>query len=151
MIVFRSLAQSCNDYCRHLLAVIWIIEQTFLLKIEQQERPRYDWKAKWVMRGESADTTPEERQHATKGTGAGEMCFTPATEPPDAVKVKVAPVLNWLSAASWRHDRLCGLVVRVLGYRSGGPGSILGTTKKNSSGYGTGSTQPREYNWGATW
>jgi hypothetical protein len=25
---------------------------------------------------------------------------------------------------------LCGLVVRVLGYRSGGPGSIPGTTKK---------------------
>jgi hypothetical protein len=48
------------------------------------------------------------------------------------------------------HDRLCGLVVRVLGYRSGGPGSILGTIKK-SNGSGTGSTQPREYNWGATW
>jgi hypothetical protein len=28
------------------------------------------------------------------------------------------------------HDRLCGLVVRVLGYRSGGPGSIPGTTKR---------------------
>jgi hypothetical protein len=28
------------------------------------------------------------------------------------------------------QDRLCGLVVRVLGYRSGGPGSIPGTTKK---------------------
>jgi hypothetical protein len=27
-------------------------------------------------------------------------------------------------------DRLCGLVVRVLGYRSGGPVSILGTTRK---------------------
>jgi hypothetical protein len=27
-------------------------------------------------------------------------------------------------------DRLCGLVVRVLGYRSGGPGSIPGITKK---------------------
>jgi hypothetical protein len=26
-------------------------------------------------------------------------------------------------------DRLCGLVVRVLGYRSGGPGSIPGTPK----------------------
>jgi hypothetical protein len=26
--------------------------------------------------------------------------------------------------------RLCGLVVRVLGYRSGDPGSIPGTTKK---------------------
>jgi hypothetical protein len=48
-------------------------------------------------------------------------------------------------------DRLCDLVVRVLGYRSGGPGSIPGTTKKKSSGSGTGSTQPREYNWVATW
>jgi hypothetical protein len=27
-------------------------------------------------------------------------------------------------------DRLCGLVVRVLGYRSEGPGSIPGTTRK---------------------
>jgi hypothetical protein len=35
-------------------------------------------------------------------------------------------------------DRLCGLVVRVLGYRSGGPGSIPGTTGKKSSGSGTG-------------
>jgi hypothetical protein len=27
------------------------------------------------------------------------------------------------------YGRLCGLVVRVLGYRSGGPGSIPGTTR----------------------
>jgi hypothetical protein len=27
-------------------------------------------------------------------------------------------------------DRLCGLVVRVLGYRSGCPGSVPGTTRK---------------------
>jgi hypothetical protein len=27
-------------------------------------------------------------------------------------------------------DRLCGLVVRVLGYRSGGPGSVPGTIRK---------------------
>jgi hypothetical protein len=27
-------------------------------------------------------------------------------------------------------DRLCDLVVRVRGYRSGGPGSIPGTTRK---------------------
>jgi hypothetical protein len=47
-----------------------------------------------------------------------------------------------------RTDRLCGLVVRVLGYRSGGPGSIPGTTrfsgekeKENISGSGTGSTR----------
>jgi hypothetical protein len=31
-------------------------------------------------------------------------------------------------------DRLCGLVVRVLGYRSGGPGSIPGTTTKKIVG-----------------
>jgi hypothetical protein len=49
-------------------------------------------------------------------------------------------------------DRFCGLVVRVLGYRSGGPGSIPGTTKnKKIRGSETGSTQPREYNWEATW
>jgi hypothetical protein len=35
----------------------------------------------------------------------------------------------------WREtDRLCGLVVRVLGYRSGGPSSIPGTTKKKVVG-----------------
>jgi hypothetical protein len=28
------------------------------------------------------------------------------------------------------NDRLCGLQVRVLGYRSGGPGSIPDTTRK---------------------
>jgi hypothetical protein len=56
---------------------------------------------------------------------------------------------GWLQRDS---DRLCGLVVRVFGYRSGGPGSIPGTTrfsggggKENSSGSGTGPTQPREY------
>jgi hypothetical protein len=29
----------------------------------------------------------------------------------------------------FEEDRLCGLVVRVLGYRSGGPGSIPGITR----------------------
>jgi hypothetical protein len=33
-----------------------------------------------------------------------------------------------------RKDRLCGLVVRVLGYRSGGPGSIPDNTKKKVVG-----------------
>jgi hypothetical protein len=31
-------------------------------------------------------------------------------------------------------DRLCGLVVRVLGHRSGGQGSIPGTTEKKLVG-----------------
>jgi hypothetical protein len=31
-------------------------------------------------------------------------------------------------------DHLCGIVVRVLGYRSGGPGSIPGTTRKKVVG-----------------
>jgi hypothetical protein len=33
-------------------------------------------------------------------------------------------------------DRLCGLVVRVLGYRSRGPGSIPGTTSFSGGGGG---------------
>jgi hypothetical protein len=33
-----------------------------------------------------------------------------------------------------QRDSLCSLVVRVLGYRSGGPGSIPGTTKKKVVG-----------------
>jgi hypothetical protein len=41
-----------------------------------------------------------------------------------------------------RNDRLCGLVVRVPGYRFRGSGSIPGATRLS----GTGSTQPREYN-----
>jgi hypothetical protein len=37
---------------------------------------------------------------------------------------------NFLIYLRVRHsDRLCGLVVRVLGYRSGGAGSIPGTTR----------------------
>jgi hypothetical protein len=47
-------------------------------------------------------------------------------------------------------DRLCGLV-RAPDYRSKGPGSIPGATNfLRSSGSGTESTQPREYNCGAT-
>jgi hypothetical protein len=33
-------------------------------------------------------------------------------------------------------DRLCGLVVRALGYRSGGSGSIPGTTRFSGGGGG---------------
>jgi hypothetical protein len=57
----------------------------------------------------------------------------------------VKEMYKWKLIAS-RPDRLFGLVVRVLGYRSGGSGSIPGTTRKSSSGSGTGSTQPCEYN-----
>jgi uncharacterized membrane protein YgcG len=61
----------------------------------------------------------------------------------------------------WLHGLFTFISVRVGpplwsgGQRSGGPGSIPGTTRfsggGSSSGSGTGSTQPREYNWGATW
>jgi hypothetical protein len=43
-------------------------------------------------------------------------------------------------------DRLCGLVVRIPDYRSRDAGSILIAARFRSSGSGTGSTQPREYN-----
>jgi hypothetical protein len=38
-----------------------------------------------------------------------------------------------IKAYSGVVDRLCGLVGRVLGYRSGGPGSIPGTTRKKKN------------------
>jgi hypothetical protein len=60
----------------------------------------------------------------------------------DDLTDELKSVFGYMSVVS----RLCGLVVRVLGYRSGGPDSILGTAKKKSSGSGTGSTQPREFN-----
>jgi hypothetical protein len=43
-------------------------------------------------------------------------------------------------------DCLCGLVVRVLDHRYRGPGFDSRALQKKSSGSGTGSTQPREYN-----
>jgi hypothetical protein len=85
--------------------------------------------------------------------------ITPVFEPVETVLAidHCATMIGCLSTVAVRemnglfcdmtfYDRLCGLVVRVLGYRSGGPGSIPGITKKKSSGSGTGSTQPREYN-----
>jgi hypothetical protein len=39
----------------------------------------------------------------------------------------------FIKLLSW-NERLGGLVVRVLGYRSGGPGSIPSTTKKKVVG-----------------
>jgi hypothetical protein len=45
------------------------------------------------------------------------------------------------------RDRLCGLVVRVLGYRSRGPGFIPDATRFSETWWmRNGSTQPREYN-----
>jgi hypothetical protein len=62
-------------------------------------------------------------------------------------KIQVVLVFRFKLCNTFPHtDRLCGPVVRVLGYRSGGPGSIPGTTRKKISGSGTGSTQPRENN-----
>jgi hypothetical protein len=44
------------------------------------------------------------------------------------VHLSTLPRPGKLSFITDESDRLCGLVIRVLGYRSGGPGSIPGTT-----------------------
>jgi hypothetical protein len=65
------------------------------------------------------------------------------TVPTSARTLAITTALSWFSlvslgklrdieAISQIPDRLCGLVVRVLGYRSGGPGSIPGTTRKEN-------------------
>jgi hypothetical protein len=48
--------------------------------------------------------------------------------------IKDEEIIKQLMCVLCTCDRLCGLVVRVLGYRSGGPGSIPGTTKKKAVG-----------------
>jgi hypothetical protein len=52
----------------------------------------------------------------------------------DRPLAKLRPVRRDFSLVVPHGDRLCGLVFRVLGYRSGGPGSIPGTTKKKVVG-----------------
>jgi hypothetical protein len=60
--------------------------------------------------------------------------------------VETRSVLKCKSAMD-THYGLCGLVARVPGYRSRGPGSISGATGfSENSGSGTESIQPREYN-----
>jgi hypothetical protein len=44
-------------------------------------------------------------------------------------------------------DCLCGLVVRVLGYRYGGPGSIPGTTRFSGGGGGGGGKKKKLWGW----
>jgi hypothetical protein len=46
-------------------------------------------------------------------------------------ELEMGTSLNWHIG---KADSLCGLVVRVLGYGSGGPGSIPGTTRKKIVG-----------------
>jgi hypothetical protein len=41
---------------------------------------------------------------------------------------------NIIIISDFVADRLCGLVVRVLDYRTGGPGSISGTARKKVVG-----------------
>jgi hypothetical protein len=48
------------------------------------------------------------------------------SDEPERTQAEVAK----FEALSHPLDSLCGLVVRVLGYRSEGPGSIPGTTRK---------------------
>jgi hypothetical protein len=57
------------------------------------------------------------------------ICFTVSYEAthvlPDAMSNN-----RYIPGCNVKWDRFCGLVVRVLGYSSGGPGSIPDTTKK---------------------
>jgi hypothetical protein len=55
--------------------------------------------------------------------------FLPASR--HSIQLQECQFNNMLFCATvFPRDRLCGLVVRVFGYRSGGPGSIPGTTRK---------------------
>jgi hypothetical protein len=82
------------------------------------------------------------------------ITYMRSSSPPPCVS---HPFLDHFNYTWWSVQIMkflvCGLVVRVPGYRSRDPGSIPGATifflRSNRSE--TGSTPPREYNWGATW
>jgi hypothetical protein len=96
------------------------------------------------------------------------MCFTPRTWPPDLKLLNLMNYVRVIVDVMWKRNIICVLclswfsgfmiILRWSGppLRSSGQSSWLqiqgsrvrfpGTTKK-SSGSGTGSTQPREYNW----
>ena len=57
MVVFNCFLRSCNYWCRHLLAVSWINEETFLLKNLTVRWRRDDWQPKWVMQGGYTNVT----------------------------------------------------------------------------------------------
>jgi hypothetical protein len=46
------------------------------------------------------------------------------------MRYAISASTHYLFSFGFKPSRLCGLVVRVLGYRSGGPDSIPGTTRK---------------------
>jgi hypothetical protein len=55
------------------------------------------------------------------------MNFSPQSFQKTEIYVQLHEVFVFLP---YKQDRLCGLVARILGYRSGSPGSIPGTTRK---------------------
>jgi hypothetical protein len=81
------------------------------------------------------------------------LFLVPISVRPDHTSVVLTDLATHVSSSVLAQlviipDRLCGLVVRVLDYRCRGPGfdSRALQKKKKSSGSGTGSTQPPEYN-----
>jgi hypothetical protein len=61
-----------------------------------------------------------------------ELSLTPPQENWKRAPFERKPIKLFFLSILYVNDRLCGLVVRVLGYRSGGPGSIPGTTRKKN-------------------
>jgi hypothetical protein len=54
-------------------------------------------------------------------------------------------------ASHTKTDRLCGLVVRVPGYRSRGPGSIFGAIRFSEKQWVWNEIHSTSLNWGAIW
>jgi hypothetical protein len=71
----------------------------------------------------------------------------PPGKDPQYPFVDMMALSDCFQTLSQKNDGLCGLAVRVPGYRSRGPSSIPGATNfLRSSGSGLESIQPREYN-----
>jgi hypothetical protein len=82
---------------------------------------------------DNAISAPVPRPHKQHSIAKPQRCQNVTTLHSVCIDIVIITELNikWgFTRWQWYYDRLCGLAIRVLGYRSGGPGSIPDTTIK---------------------
>jgi hypothetical protein len=102
--------------------------------MDQVQKPQWFWGTSWLFR--SCWNSPlRENKFNSCGTDSKHWAVITSTSFSGGPQFKsrhsnrlLRLIVFWVFSVL--ADRLCGLVVRVLGYRSGGPGSIPGTTRK---------------------
>jgi hypothetical protein len=118
-----------------VLCFLWGTNWIYICYVEECRQPLWsNGQSSWLQNGDVLCFM--------WGTNWIYICYVEESRPPlwssgQSYWPQSGDVLCFLWGTNWIYicyveesDHLCGLVVRVLGYRSGGPGSINGTTRK---------------------